>query len=465
MIGHKLKEETKNTGGTGEQALTPGLKSHLFAWEIELLISGAVVFSLLQLPALMDNAFKYLLIHVSSDLAKFPTMLFVYFKSIVYILIYGFVLHIGSRGYWIALVGLNFVLPNGVKWEKIKLGPITKEKHRELLPSLDTNIESVDRFCSIIFSFCYMVVYMILYSVLLMVILFVPTYAVRSFLPHVDFFVVFMCFFAVIFLPVISAQLLDKLLAKRENLSERFKNTIGKMVAFYFKLSLSRILLPVQYVFFSNIKPVVMYSLMFICFAGPMCMVFGTIVFQSGPVMDSYIYFPDRMDKQGVHYKYYEHLRKPEQIFKTSPSIQSDMITDRYVKLFIPYSPKLDNPVLRRLCKDIEPVSKSGINLPFSSTHHDEDLLTANAGCLSRLYRVYLNNKLLKEPGFRFYKHPHHDIRGLVAYIPVEGLPAGANMLVVQRVAVREETGKEKKETAKIKRKKQDLSHYIPFWL
>ena len=88
-------------------------------WEMELLISGATVFGLLQLPGLADR----LLFHVHNSsaepVAAFVLPLWIYVKSALLTLAATFVVHLALRGYWIALVGLSSVYPDGIRWELV----------------------------------------------------------------------------------------------------------------------------------------------------------------------------------------------------------------------------------------------------------------------------------------------------------------------------------------------------------
>src|SRR5687768_6527251 len=85
-------------------------------WEIEMLLSGAVVFALLQLPEALDRSFDGAMTRLGSGWGAVAFLVYCYAKGIVYSLIGTFVLHLAARAYWIALVGINSVYPGGPKW-------------------------------------------------------------------------------------------------------------------------------------------------------------------------------------------------------------------------------------------------------------------------------------------------------------------------------------------------------------
>ena len=52
------------------------------------------------------------------------------------------------------------------------------------------------------------------------------------------------------------------------------------------------------------------------------------------------MYLPDAPGQFGVGASYYESQREPGAVYDRTPSIQSDVVRDPYIKLFIPYTPQ-----------------------------------------------------------------------------------------------------------------------------
>jgi hypothetical protein len=144
---------------------------------------------------------------------------------------------------------------------------------------------------------------------------------------------------------------------------------------------------------------------------------------------DGYVYLPDEVGRLGVDPKYYEDKRADDEVVADVPSIQSDMVRDPYVRLFIPYRPRRHNELVARHCRAgaaAGPVA----SVPRPVTEGAE---AAVLRCLASLQPVTLNGRPVAVP-FRFYTQPRTGIRGIAAYIPVAGLPKGENVLGVARL-------------------------------
>jgi hypothetical protein len=124
-------------------------------WEMELLISGASVFALLQLPAALNSVFLDWQIRIHDHYLNaliFP--LFLYVKVAVVCLAATFLLHLASRAYWVGLIGLNSIFPGGPKLEHMKYGPLFSAHMRRTMNSAPEQlIERADNRATMIFGF------------------------------------------------------------------------------------------------------------------------------------------------------------------------------------------------------------------------------------------------------------------------------------------------------------------------
>ncbi|RLE30261.1 MAG: hypothetical protein DRJ61_13080, partial [Acidobacteria bacterium] len=126
---------------------------HARTYEMELLISGAVVFGLIHLPPIIERISTSFLAGLEGNLSLFGFMGQIYLQLVLYGLIAVFVLHLAMRGFWIGLLGLESVFPEGIRWDRVKLGPAMIKRYRAGIDSLAATIEKVDDLCSLIFSF------------------------------------------------------------------------------------------------------------------------------------------------------------------------------------------------------------------------------------------------------------------------------------------------------------------------
>ncbi|MGH8498721.1 MAG: hypothetical protein ACRERV_07955, partial [Methylococcales bacterium] len=122
-------------------------------WETELLISGATVFGLMQLP---DPLNRMLIIWMNGNEGAIVDLLrtiSIYLQFSLITLILTFVLHLVARGYWVALVGLHSVYPQGIRWDKnTSGGPAYREIGKANMGSMPELIEKADNRATQIFS-------------------------------------------------------------------------------------------------------------------------------------------------------------------------------------------------------------------------------------------------------------------------------------------------------------------------
>ena len=116
------------------------------SWELELLISGGAIFTLFE--------FGDLYLDWRTNLKMYTALpgtdiLFLTGLLAIKILTLGFSLHLLTRAYWLALVCINYVFPNGINSEKIKWKKPYKVKHSKN-ENLKELITRVDRYCGTI---------------------------------------------------------------------------------------------------------------------------------------------------------------------------------------------------------------------------------------------------------------------------------------------------------------------------
>ena len=123
------------------------------SYEPEILISGVILFALLQIPAELDRLQKFLQyksfsVFYTSNIDEF---IIVGLKIAVVWLIIGFTVHLIFRSIWIAFVGLSYVFPQGINIKKLKLSGRYQQKILNL-PSFTQSVQKLERICSMIFA-------------------------------------------------------------------------------------------------------------------------------------------------------------------------------------------------------------------------------------------------------------------------------------------------------------------------
>jgi len=115
------------------------------SWEIELLISGGAVFTLLQFPDLFLNFMRT--VKITSDLPGTALSL-IMGMACIKILTNGFILHLLLRAFWLAMVCINYIYPQGIDGRKMQRAYPFRSRHVE--GDLREQIMHVDRLSGLV---------------------------------------------------------------------------------------------------------------------------------------------------------------------------------------------------------------------------------------------------------------------------------------------------------------------------
>lgn len=120
-------------------------------WEMELLLSGATVFTLWQVVGWLAPFMAELLPRLDAQLGMISGVLYVYLATAVIMLGLAFALHLALRAYWVGLVGMHSVFPAGLRPERLRAGPIAREVLQRRWVDMDTAIERADNRATVVF--------------------------------------------------------------------------------------------------------------------------------------------------------------------------------------------------------------------------------------------------------------------------------------------------------------------------
>lgn len=398
-------------------------------WELEMLISGAVVFALLQLPGTIEYVFARFGSGLQVEWFAALLVGYYYAKATVYALIGCFMLHLVTRAYWVGLIGLDSVYPQGIQWDNTTLSPIWTRVVRRRLPSTPAAINRLDNFASVIFSFGFLVAAFFLLSVPFMVVIGLVALAVSALAfgeEHIG--VIFYGTLATLGGVPIVVGLLDRWIGDRapdSALSRRIEAVVERL----YSVQAYPVIGPTMLTLFSNVPHRIILPLFYAVFFGLLFGVLGEFFVRQGAVrLDSSAYVPADAGALGVDAAFYEdrwsEANPPNEI---RPSIQSDMIREPYVRLFIRYRPGRHEKAIQRECPEAAPVQKTGLTL----LPRDQQISAARAEpilrCLERMHRVALNGQPVPDLRLRFSTNPGTGMPGVVAYLPTAAMPAGEN--------------------------------------
>src|SRR5882724_13596007 len=113
-------------------------------WEAELLISGGAIISLFQIFAFLSVQFQNIY-----AISRFLGSLMFLLIGIKFLIVY-FSLHLLSRTFWLSLIFLQRIYPDGINIERLKF----VEPFRLMATRFDLSkwILNLDKYCSLLFS-------------------------------------------------------------------------------------------------------------------------------------------------------------------------------------------------------------------------------------------------------------------------------------------------------------------------
>lgn len=400
--------------------------------ELELLISGALVFALLQLPGYFDAWWNDVRIHLTGATFAVPFAAYYIGKLASYGLIATIAFHFLLRGLWVALLGLRGAFPGGIDESRTGLGPFMLGFYASRLTTLQELEKRVDRVAATVFSFVFLFLALLLGISLWSGLAGLIAFAVARVAGQPSLMgIVFWSVFGGFALAQTAVSFVDRLSKKRE-LSPRTKRfATGVMRLIYFG-TLNFLYAPIFFTFASNVSRKMITTVQ-IVFLYALIAVFAVTTLLSAGVFgfDNYAWFPPNAGREQIRANHYEDSREAE-TRSTLPTVQSQIITEPYVRLFVPYDVRRDNEAIRRLCPDVPPLRTEGF-FTRSRARTDAKRTAAALQCFDRVYAIELDGRRLQGLEAAFFVQPDSGLHGRLMMIPTASLAAGKHELIVRR--------------------------------
>jgi hypothetical protein len=325
-------------------------------WEMELLVSGATIFGLLQLPEVLDRGYFRAANMVPQDyftLLVYP--LWLYAKIAVVTLAMTFLAHLCLRGYWVALVGMNSVYPGGVRYDKLGLGPITRERLAAQPPAehIAEAIESADNRATRVFGVGFSFAMLMLTPVLIGVVALLVALLVQAFVGEGHTPLTIGIVVALLLLPWMLAMVLDRRFGARLSSSPTARRFIGGIAGFYGRLGFGPRNNPLVSLFASHVGrrragavalAVIMPVALVISFTARGRLPFG--LFAALPAKDFFSVAASPSD-------FYLDRRGSPWAMVPLPHIPARVAEGPYLELFVPFVPRLHGEALPLACPDL----------------------------------------------------------------------------------------------------------------
>jgi hypothetical protein len=405
------------------------------AWELELLIAGAVTFALFQLPGSVEELRNWLSARVSGTGEYAMIMGLLYAKAIVYSLIAAFVVNLAARAYWVGLVGLHSVFPRGVRWDQLGMGPASQETYRKRIASLPAVMSRVDNFASVIFSFAFLIVVSFIFSVIALAALGGLAYAISTaFFGGTHTSTIVYTVSGVLAIGLATVGLLDKYAGPRMDPAGAPFRRLKAATRLAISASGMSILGPILLTLMSNVGRYRMMLLFYVALLVPLMLATVEFLGRAGALRGGMPrYVPYDADASGVDADHYESLR-PAGALADVPTIQSDVITGPYVRLFVPYVTARHDPALAASCPGLAPMRSGRPQLrPLSARGVADggDSSDRALACLRTMHALAIDGRPRPEVPFRFYVHPETGRNGMIAYVPTADLASGMHTIRV----------------------------------
>jgi len=332
-----------------------------------------------------------------------------------------FVIHFGLRAYWIGLVGLNSVFPD-YSIEDSAYSRIYTEKMSNKLPKLPATIDSLDEICSVIFSAAFTLLLIYLYGGVLSTIYLLLFNVLKDSVPTTVLLIPLFLFLAIYVVMTFWSLLANIKKFKQNNLIQTWYYHIVIWGSKIFYGPLYKYSLQTSMVFGSNFKKkkALVKAVLFMFIFGMALGIFQ--IFQSNVL---YLLRIDRkIDKTRVESNYY-HDNNKEADFLLAPEIQTEIVTDNAIKLFIPLFTH-ETDIMKRTC-----------DLKSLKNNEDADVSRekrwqANLDCFSATLKIRLNKKPVNV-AFLKADHPETNQFGLTGFLKLTNTPEGVHNLIITK--------------------------------
>ncbi len=423
------------------------------SWQPELLISGLAIFAAMQFPTLIADFQLYVAFNFDKDMFMYASILTSYLSVASYAIAINFSVHFALRVFWIGVLGLMSVYPKGIDYDNYPYGGKKfVEKLRQKLTTLEDFSIQIDRLCSIIFASSGLIVLSLVSASILVSSVFLLSLIIKFLVPNYwdDLYnqitVIILAGFMVLFGIVLSLFNYTKL--KHTAFADKYHFPIYWTFSSFIFNVLNRPFHYLSMTFSTNTSAGKMNVLIGIYIVGLSGFITLNTVMRMGGI-ETRDYYAEESNEFALDPMFYDNLR-PSHRYATRPSISSDVIEGKFVKLFVPYTKRLDVK-LKEVCGDTTLKKDDSMN----DFQHSQRQNEAYLQCFEQFYQVYLNDVKLQKVDWHFYQHPNKEEKGLISYIPTASLEEGKSVLRIEEW----QSKKEKEE------EKEMRVFEIPFWL
>ena len=394
-------------------------------WEIELLLSGATVFTLWQIAVALPGFILYLLPRMTQQYASIGGVVYVYLASGVIMIGLAFIIHLALRAYWVALVGMHSVFPNGLRMDRVRGGPITKENLASRWQDMSAAIERADNRATLVFGLGIGVASVLIPITLTVLIIYGLVALVCWAVGQTNaIYWAFPTVTMALMLPYFVVVLVDRYYGHRFPRGGRAYQWSMRVLGGYSKVGMGREGNPLLTLYSTNVGEgrgsvvvsVVMLSSLMLATINLMGQRADLGLGNYGAFPDQYRGMPGTVD--GRHYA----TLHQDGFNPLAPFIPAPEARGNFLRLVVPYVPSQHSRHLLA-CSG----GSGEADLHAEEARRREAMLA----CFGKLYSLEIDGRKV-DVAPRWYTESRRDLRGLLFMVPLETVDPGPHELVIR---------------------------------
>jgi hypothetical protein len=392
-------------------------------WEIELLISGALVFSLFSLRQPLEDYFNSSWSVATELLQPLVLYSYLYAKLVLFVLLITFVVHLAARARWVALVGVHSIYPEGPRWDNLGGGPISQQLIRDTVGDVDEAVERADNQASLVFGYGILAAQLSL-MIMVVALLFFSIIALLRVagVPGEQEPWIIGALTVLLVVPL----LIDKYLLPRLAAHGWVARLTARLIRLSFGLTLNRLQQPLNSLITTNVGGK----------RGPWVLIAVIYSVLALATFDTY----SRLDRGhslrgdalaeterdfGLLPTHYASYRTGVLRLSVTPFIDAEVVRGPYLKLTLPYQARRHDALIEQSCPPTPIEAEDAAQRRGAERRSWQ----ARANCFGGLFQIQLNGRPLPDLEFHRLQGVDDAVDGVLAMIDVRELGPGRHTL------------------------------------
>ncbi|WP_299677399.1 hypothetical protein [uncultured Dokdonia sp.] len=394
------------------------------SWQIEMLIAGGILYGLFTSDKILQAFFvdNYAI----TDLTTNKIILLFGSFTITKILLIGFAANLFLRAVWLGYLGISFWFPDDINYDRL-IGTKNYKETLKTKPTASERLLTLEKWCNLSFSFAVLLGFL---SISLFITVSVIIWTLSLFSDDYSFidtptFIYILSFVLIL----IQIGVLDNFLLRKKNDKYLFVTKIKKIIIRFFSIiTLSYFIQREFLVLRTNTNKWLLSSFIIGYLSIAIIAAASSIgSFYNSDGAFNFSLFDDRemyhvvAAPKTAYDNYTSNLSSGDKILWGA--IQSELITDDYLKLFVVSWNDFDNYLKDRYAH--YDVKQKYPSLPTTKAVDSFELVNAAnwQKSMRDLFKVKIDTVTIPDLEWARYKHPITKEEGYITYIDISGLP------------------------------------------